>query len=329
MKRIHLALASVTLLASAGCQNSSSFDSVVSQKYVHKYGFDLSEQEWEERAEEGQVVSMLKNGVKVTRSYENGQLHGPTTHTFPHSAVVEKLLVYDQGALLKEAIFDPAGMPMREEVYEFDDRTIITLWDEKGVPLSIEEYEGELLQEGTYFTVDHALEAEVVDGCGDRIKRERSGLLILKDRIEEGLIASRTTYHPSGQIHTISHYSDYQLHGEQLKFTSTGKPLMELHWNHGVLDGPKTVYRNGLKVAEIPYAQGQKEGIELHYDDLNNLTAEIHWKNDQKHGSSKYYTDETTDTEWFYKGQVVNVEKFEALEKRDHIIEEFHAASPQ
>lgn len=318
----HLVSLGVVLLL-ASCQPSTSLDQVVSQKYVHKYGFKVSPQEWEERTQDGQIVSMLKNGVKVTSTYENGKLHGPTTYTFPHSTVVEKLLVYDQGALLKEAIYDPAGMPIREEIYEFDDRTIITAWDEKGVPLSIEEYDGELLFEGKYYTPDHELEAQVSEGFGNRVKRDRTGLLLLKDRIEKGEIASRTTYHPSGQIHTISHYLDHQLHGEQLKYTATGKPLMQLHWKYGILDGMKVVFRNGSKIAEIPYKDGQKYGTERHYDDLGYLTAEIEWKNDEKHGSSKIHTEEDTETEWFYKGKTVSAERFELMQMREQMLVNF------
>ena len=319
MKPIYFILFGSGLLLTS-CQNNTGLDQIVSQKYVHKYGFDVSEQEWEDRAQDGQEIAVLKNGVKTTRSYENGQLHGPTTSSFPNSTTVEKLLVYDQGILLKEAVFDSSGMPILETLYEFDDRNVITLWDEKGVPLSIEEYDNDLLVEGKYYTGEHILEAQVNAGYGERVKRDRSGLLISKDQVEGGCIAERATYHPSGETHTISHYHDYQLHGEQIKFTSTGKPLMKLNWNHGILDGTKVVYRNGLKVAEIPYINGQKHGIEKHYDDLNQLTAEIEWKKDKKHGCSKFFTDETTDTEWFFKGQMVSAEKFEILDSRDRFI---------
>jgi len=305
------------------CQNSSTVDQIVSQTFVHKYGFDVSEQEWEERAQEGQVVTMLKNGVKVTRSYENGQLHGATSYTFPHSSVIEKLLVYDEGTLLKESVNDAGGMPIREEVYEFDNRDLITLWDDKGVPLSIEEYDDEVLMEGKYYTPEHELEGKVEAGFGERIKRDRTGLLISRDEIENGVIAARTTYHPNGQMHTISHYHDYQLHGEQLKFTASGRPLMELNWNHGVLDGTKVIYRNGSKIAEIPYSNGQKHGMEFHFDDLGNLTAEVEWRNDKKHGSSKIHTEEATDTEWFFNGQAVNAERFKNLIDREQINTDF------
>lgn len=313
------------LLLLAGCTSNSDAD-ILSQHFVHKYGFNVSEKEWEERSQDGQAIALLKDGVKVTRSFENGVLHGTTTYTFPDSSVIQKILVYDQGSLLKEVIQDESGIPIREELFEFDDRKIITHWDEKGAPLSIEEYDDELLQEGKYYTPDHEPEAHVEAGFGIRIKRDRSGSLLYRDKIENGVIAERTSFHPNGQVHTVSHYHDYQLHGEQLKYTASGKPLMKLHWNHGILDGIKTIYRNGSKIADIPYVNGQKHGTELHYDDLGNLTAEIKWKSDKKHGASQFHTDESTEMEWFYKGQAVTKAKFDVLESRERFIAEVSGA---
>lgn len=309
-------------LAFTACQTST-IDQVVSQTYVHKYGFETSEKDWEAREKDGQVVSMLKTGVKVSQTFENGKLHGPTTYTFPHSPIVEKLQLFDEGILLKEQINDAAGMPVREEVYEFDNRIIITLWDDKGVPLSIEEYDGEPLMEAKYYTPEHELEATVVNGNGERVKRDRTGLLISRDVMKDGHMFCRTTFHPNGNIHTISHYDHYQLHGKQTKFTASGKPLMELNWNHNVLEGEKIIYRNGLKIAVIPYVKGKKHGTELHYDDLGFLTAEIEWRNDKKHGKTQLHSEDATDTEWFFKGQSVNADKFKTLESRDKIVSEF------
>lgn len=321
MKRFPFLLTSCALITS--CQTSSPLDDIVSQTYVHKYGFETSEKDWEARERDGQVVTMLKNGVKISRSFENGKLHGPTTYSFPHSQMVEKELVYDQGTLLKERVNDAAGIPIREEAYEFDNRKVITLWDEKGAPLSIEEYAGDALVEGKYYTAEHELEAKVDSGMGERVKRDRQGVLISKEEIDNGAVSCRTTYHPNGAIHTVSHYRDYQLHGSQLKYTASGKPLMELHWNNGVLDGEKIIYRNGSKVAVIPYVNGEKHGKEFHYDDLGNLTAEIEWRNDKKHGSTQLYTEDSVDTEWFFKGQSVSAEKFQNLESRDQVISEY------
>ncbi len=318
---------STVLLVVTACQSNGPLDQVVSQTYVHKYGFETTEKDWEAREQDGQVVTTLKNGVKVTKSYENGKLHGLTTYTFPHSPIIEKQQLFDEGVLLKEQINDAVGMPMREEVYEFGNRTLITLWDDKGVPLSIEEYDDEILMEAKYYTPEHELEATIALGNGERIKRDRTGLLISRDEIQNGTMTRRTTYHPNGNIHTISHYENYQLHGKQMKFTASGKPLMELHWNSNILDGDKIIYRNGKKIAVIPYVKGKKQGKELHYDDLGDLTAEIEWRNDKKHGPTQIYSEEMTETEWFFKGQSVSIDKFKSLERRDKIVSEFRDSS--
>jgi antitoxin component YwqK of YwqJK toxin-antitoxin module len=326
--KFKISILTAALIFSA-CQTSNSIDQVVSQTFVHKYGFEVAEKDWEERAQDGQVVSTLKTGVKVCNSYENGKLHGLTTYSFPHSPVIEKQQLFDEGILLKEQLNDAAGMPIREEVYEFDNRAIITLWDDKGTPLSIEEYDDEILIEGKYYTPDHELEATVLRGNGERIKRDRTGLLISRDEMREGQMFCRTTFHPNGNVHTVSHYENYQLHGQQTKFTSSGKPLMELNWDHGVLDGLKIIYRNGQKIAMIPYMQGQKHGTELHYDDLGFLTAEIEWRHDKKHGPTLLHTEDSTDTEWFFKGQSVNAERYKLLETRDQIASEFRDQAVQ
>ncbi len=324
MKRFSPYSAYIAALAIASCQTIVPPDQIISQKYVHKYGFDLSEEEWDQRAQEGQVIATLKNGVTISRTFENGNLHGPTTYTFPNSEVVEKILLYDQGNLLKQTVQDANGVPIREEAYEFDDRLIVTFWSDTGVPLSVEEYDGDQLVDGKYFSSEHELEAQVETGNGFRVKRDRSGLLVSRDQIENGIMSVRTTYHPNGQMHTVSHYQDYLLHGKQSKFTISGRPLMSLHWDRGILDGIKTVYRNGLKVAEIPYSQGQKNGIETHYDDLGNLIAEISWRNDKKHGCSKSYTEESQDSEWYFNGSLVSADKFELLEVREELIADFN-----
>jgi antitoxin component YwqK of YwqJK toxin-antitoxin module len=317
MTRKFIALLPLVL---SGCFWGGSENDVLSTKYIHKYGFDVSETEWQARDRDGQVVTMLKSGEKITQSYENGVLNGVSSYTFPHSSVVQKLLIYNQGALQKEVVNDFDGIPITEDLYESDERRISTSWDEKGSPLSVEEYDAELLVEGKYFTPNHELEGSVEAGFGERYRRDRSGQLISRDLVENGKAVSRTNYHANGQIHSISRYHEGELHGEQRKFTSSGAPLMDLNWNHGTLDGMKIVYRNGHKVSEIPYISGQKHGTELHFGESGLITAQIEWKNDRKHGCSRFINDDSIESEWFYKGSVVSQEKFETMDNRENMI---------
>lgn len=304
----------------AGCTTVSDPSDIVSQTFVHKYGFDVTKEEWEERSEEGQVVTHMSNGATLTETYQNGVLHGLTTYTYPDSSIVAKIQLYDQGTLLKETLQDENGVPARQEVYEFDARTLITKWDERGVPMSVEEYEGERLMEGKYYTPEHELEAKVESGFGERALRERDGNLVSRDKIEGGLITCTTQYHQNGNVQSVTHYSEGKFDGEQVKFAPSGKPLVRLSWKEGELDGLKVLYRNGSKIAEIPYTAGVKNGIEVHYDDLGNLTAEIEWKQDQKHGPTKFFAEEGNETEWYFNGTAVSEARFKLLKEREEIV---------
>jgi antitoxin component YwqK of YwqJK toxin-antitoxin module len=308
---------SLMLLSCSGKNNQSG---VVSQQFVHKYGFAVSEEEWEEREKDGKVISELDNGVVLTQTYSSGTLNGPTTYTFPLSKTIEELDMYDDGALVKKVIYDNKGVPIREDLFEYDDHKVITLWNYQGVPISVEEYEKDLLWNGKYFTPENDIESTVENGYGIRTKRDRAGLLVTKDKFDNGILTNRSTYHPNGQIQTETPFLDYKIHGEQLTFTTSGKPLMKMFWTRGVLNGNKIVYRNGNKQAEIPYVNGNKHGLEKHYNDQGSVVAEVHWENDQKHGSSHFHDEDNTDIDWFYKGKAVSLKKFEMLEYRDQLM---------
>ena len=306
------------------CQKENDNANVVSQRYVHKYGFDLSEGEWKKRDKDGQVISVLDNGVTVCSSFANGILHGPTTHTFPHGKTIEKLFIYDEGMITKKILHDLEGIPYKEESYEIDNKKVITLWNKLGVPLSIEEYEKEQLTRGKYFNPENEVVSIVEDGKGLRTHYNREGLLLSKENFENGQLIFRTTYHANGQIQSKSPFLEYKLHGKQMTYTSSGKPLLKMKWNNGLIHGKKTLYRNGKKVHEIPYIQGEKHGAEFHYDLDGEILAEIHWEKDKRHGSSRYYYDEDTKIEWYYHGECVGLKKFKMMELRDQMIADIH-----
>ena len=319
----------IALLFLNSCSNKQSEEKVVSQKFVHKYGFDVSEQEWAEREKDGQIITTLHNGVTIVNTYKNGELHGDTTFSFPSSDIVRELHVYDEGVLLKKVVYEENSMPLREDVYEFDDRKIITLWNSKGLPLSIEVYERNALMSGKYFNERNEVEAAVSDGKGVRVKKDRSNILVCKDRIENGQVIERTKYYPNGKVQSVSNFLDYKLHGEQKTFTPSGKPALKMQWNHGVLDGIKVVYRNNVIHKEIPYIKGEKHGVERHFhSESGALAAEIHWVNDRKHGSARFFDEDHAKVAWYYHGKAVSLKQFEILEFREEMLAELQDQNP-
>jgi len=307
------------LLTFVSCQKDND-SNVVSQKYIHKYGFDMSKDEWQARKKEGTSVSVLDNGITVTSNYNDGILHGQTTYTFPNSSIIEKIYIYENGTLVKEIDHDLKGMPYKEEIHELNNRKIITLWDNLGVPISIEQYDSDSLVDGKYYKPDNALEASIDNYSGLRVKRDRDGELLYKDKIDDGAIISRTTYHSNGQIKSKMSFYNYQLHGDQINYSDSGEILMTMTWKEGQLTGLKTFYKNNNKIAEIPYVNGYKNGVERHFNDNGKLTKEIHWDKNKKHGSYRVYKENETEIKWFYKGKAVSLKKFEEFSSREKMI---------
>lgn len=308
----------ITTTACSKPQNTKS--SVVSQKYVHKYGLSLSEKEWNERKKDGQIITKTQDGITITNTYTGGILNGPTTYTFPNSSTIKELQVYNEGVLSKKVTYDTAGMPEKEELYDLNNKIVTTIWDEKGTPLSIEEYNNDLLQKGQYFNTSHETEGGVENGNGYRMKRDRKGELSYKDKIENGTLISRTTFHNNGNVKSQASFLNYKLHGECFHYSTSGKLLMKTEWKEGTLHGVKVLFQNGTKMAEIPFVNGRKEGVEHRFNEKGDLIADIHWKNGKKHGSATSFSEDNTNIKWYFKGTAVNAEKFKALDFRDKLV---------
>lgn len=304
-------------ILACGCRQDKKDDQIVSQKFIHKYGYAVSKEEWEERNYPGQVITAMRNGSMVTATYENGVLHGPCTHTFPNSQTVEIYYLYNFGEVAKEIIYDVRGMPVREMVQLSPTRYSLTLWYAEGTPMSIEEFAGDELLEGQYLTLNNETEARVEKGNGKRIRRDLHGLLLSKDEIAKGYVVKHEAFHPNGAPESIAYFNNKQLHGEKRLFSASGEPLVIEEWVHGQLHGKSTFFKNGTKTLEISYLNGSREGPEIHYVDGEKISQEIAWENNKKHGPALYYIDGSTETEWYYEGALVSKEKYDELSYLD------------
>lgn len=314
----YLFVAVLALLAS--CQDKNNENPVVSQRYIHKFGYAVSQEEWESRNYPGQVVSTLRDGVTVSTTYEHGILHGPCTYTYPHSQTVETYYLYNNGNLAKEIKYSRQGMPLREEIRLSPSRYSLTTWYANGSPLSIEEYASEELVEGQYFNANNETEARVDKGNGKRVVRDVNGVLVSRDVIEKGFLIQRDSFYPNGGPESVSYYTHSQLHGERRTFSQNGEPVSIEEWVNGRLHGLSTHFTNGIKSSEISYLDGQKNGVERHYLDGEIISQEIAWENDKRHGPSVYYVDGHTRTEWYYDGAMVPQRRFEELDRLDEMI---------
>ena len=308
------------VLCSCACKNNKEGD-VLSQRYIHKYGYLVSQEEWETNQYPGQVITSLSSGVTVTATYESGILHGPTTYTFPHSQNVETYYLYNWGDLVKEISYNPLGMPIKEKIQLSPTRYSLTAWYAGGSPMYVEEYSGNELIEGQYYTLTNEIEARVEKGRGLAIYRNEMGSLISKEIIEAGYAIKKEVFYPSGTPESVAFYHHGDLHGEKKTFAPSGEPLSLEHWVNGQLHGVASYYKNGTKYLEISYYNGEKCGVERHFIDGQVISQEIVWEADMKHGPSTFYFEgKPVEQQWFYGGKPVSKRKFDEMNLVDGLI---------
>jgi antitoxin component YwqK of YwqJK toxin-antitoxin module len=322
MRSLNLLTLSALLLIVNACQSTPQRRTpcdIVDETYVHKYGVEVAPDDWASRGQHGQVVSTLKNGVVVTKSYTGGILEGDTSYTFPQSSTIDKIETYSQGVLVKEAFNYISGSPKKEIIYPSPNQQMATTWYDNGSPMSNEEFINGRLAQAQYYNPNHQVEARVVEGEGIRIVRDDFGQKIASDTIKNGQLTIKTTYHPNGAPHEVISHANNEYDGEKRTYHPGGEPNTIETWNNGKLNGTFTVFQNGEIFSQIPYVNGKKNGIERHYKDGTVVVEEISWVNDQKHGPSNVYVGDKVQTNWFFQDKPVSKVGFDNLSHPQHL----------
>lgn len=313
--------------ALTGCKQSDSSDDVVSERYIHKYGYALAKEDWDAKTYPGQVVTALRSGVTVTTTYDNGMQHGPTTYTYPHSQAIERYELYNLGVKVKEISYDPSGIPEREWIQLSPARHSISSWYKSGSPMSVEEFAGGELLEGQYFNAQNELESRIEKGIGLRVCRDRLGVLLSKEVVEGGYTVKKETFFPNGSPESIAYYLKGALHGEKRTFSPEGEPLAIEEWVNNQLHGKAIYFKNGNRYIETSYLYGQKEGLEREFVDGELVCQETFWENGLKHGEAVFYAEGKKQSQWFYAGRAVSKHKFEELNRLDAVISQLPYSS--
>jgi antitoxin component YwqK of YwqJK toxin-antitoxin module len=308
----------LTIFIATGCSSSCDFsqEDAVCESYVHRYGVPVTANDWQARGKNGQVITTLNNGVVVTKNYLGGVLDGDATYTFPHKKTIQKIETYSQGDLLQEVENYMCGTPKQKIEYPSPSKQVALTWYETGIPHIKEEYENGFLIAGEYYNTVHQMESAVDNTNGIRTRRDGCGILISIDTIQDGMMTSRTTYHPNGTPKAITPYLDGQVHGRRKTFLAGGEPETDEEWVNGVLDGEAVVYENGEAYAHVPYSHGVRQGIEQRFRDNKDVVEEVTWVNDQKHGPSRTFVEGNVKTDWFFKDEPVTKIQYDVLTKR-------------
>jgi len=300
-----------TLLLS--CQNSRCQEDVVCQTYVHRYGVPLEAEDWLARGKHGQVVSLRKDGVTVTQSYDAGVLDGECSYTFPHRDIIHKKECYVQGNLVEETVHYSSGMPQQSIVYHHPNQ-IVTTWYENGAPQSKEEFADGKVVTGEYYNLSNQIESRIEDGHGLRTCRNDQNVVEYVDTIHDGEMVQRTTYHPNGAPATAATYLNGQIEGERRTYLPAGEPATIETWTGDCQHGWTTEYIYGEKVAEVPYVKGQKHGVEQRFrDDGQFLVQEVTWVKGKQQGPCTSYVGNTKHVDWYFANRKVNKPTYDAL----------------
>ena len=316
MKKSILTIALLAGVATSCTQGQKGDRHVVKQTYVHKYGVEVTPEDWQQRGQNGQVITKLDSGVVMTRNYIGGVLHGQALQTFPHSDQIATRESYVGGVLTTEIAYTLGGSPKCETQYD-DDAKAVTCWFENGTPQSQEHFIGSRLDSAEYYDVDNKICARVIEGNGTRLIRDAYGTIVAHDTIDDGMLIERTTLHVNGAPKEILTYVNDVIEGSVKRFLPIGEPQSIEEWVNGKQHGITTIFQNGEKYAEVPYVLNVKEGVEKRFRDNGNLLVEeITWNNGQRHGPTYIHLDGSTRTEWFYKGANVSRALFDLNVKR-------------
>jgi len=289
------------------CQsNRNCCDEVVCET-VHRYGVALDPNDWSDRGQDGQVVSMRKDGVVVNRCYDSGILHGECTYTFPHRDVIQRKEVYDQGMLRQEYFHYSSGVPQMQTDFNGSDQKAVTVWYENGAPHCKEMHDNQNnLLNGEYFNIEQQVESRVESGNGFRIRRDGQGQLESVDTIQNGQMVLRTAYHSNGMPASVTPYANGVVEGERRTYLSGGEPSTIEAWQNNQQHGTTQIFEHGEKRAEMPFVNGRQHGVERRFrDDGATVAQEITWSRGQKHGPANSYMGSTTATDWYFSNRPV------------------------
>ncbi len=299
-------LLSLVMLSLSACSRSPfSRSASVEKKYVHTYGVELSPKEWQEYGMHGQVITKTQDGVTVTENYDHNVLQGAKTWSFPDSNSIQRSILYNKGLVTREIHYDISTLPLFETEYVSDTQTVERTFSKAGFPYTIEVFDSGRVFDGQYFDENGKLYTAVIDYHGERTMRNFYGVIIKKDLIADGHVQTSTEYYPEGTPKSVTPYVNGRIHGLKKSYLASSVPLSVEPYHEGKLEGTAIYFNEGVKVREVPYVSGQKQGKEIHLGRKGVLIKEINWRRDQKHGPSIDYAHPDVPKEWYWENGLV------------------------
>lgn len=301
----------------SSCRSPSMVEQSVAEQYFHRYGFEMSKEEFCAKGSSGKVVSHLRDGRVETSEFIEGRLEGVKSISYPYSDIIEKSYEYRDGQLLAEINHYKNGAP--KERRDFDASTTKVLaWYPNGSPQAKESWEGQELKEATYYDDRHEVLAQVVDGNGNRLEFDLYGRICTKEQYQDGWVTYRETYYPNGALKSNVSYKANMPEGLANYYDLQGKILRKENWKDGHLHGEVIEFEDERPVIVHSYVYGRKDGIESRYRG-DELVETWEWRDGKRHGDHHIYVDGVlVRTEYFYEDVMVSKHVFNQRKLEDN-----------
>ncbi len=187
--------------------------------------------------------------------------------------------------------------------------------------------------EGKPDGVEHFITQQTINGVkGYRLIPWKNGV---KDGVEQSFVSEklreelpwkngkmeglRRSLYEDGKVEVETQYADGVAHGFTRMYAEDGTLTREGTMKHGKRDGVMTEYWEGTKQRKrvVNYDDGQVAGVVKEYYLGGKLKREVSMKDESYHGEDKLYNEagKVTQTRYWFKGDVVTKEEFEAKNK--------------
>lgn len=137
-------------------------------------------------------------------------------------------------------------------------------------------------------------DTEAIEGSSIVRASKSSGDIV----VEEGYLLDGTktglwvTYDADGKVTSMKNYVNGKLDGVSVVMSQREQIDEKAHYRQDVLHGLSGKYRFGRPEEELPYKNGQLDGIVRKYYQNGKIREEIGFKDGKQHGSYKYYNED-------------------------------------
>ncbi|HNR08132.1 MAG TPA: hypothetical protein PKM27_12500 [Saprospiraceae bacterium] len=126
-------------------------------------------------------------------------------------------------------------------------------------------------------------------------KRDSLGNLLVEGVIFQGKRnGSWVTYHPSGQVETITNYLEDRKNGLYLRFGQNNQIEEQASYMDDLLEGTFIRYQFGHLDERIEYKAGKKNGRAIKYYLRGGMQREMEFKDDVQDGFYRFYGEDGT-----------------------------------